>query len=231
MPRSSISTSTRRRSTRTFGVDYSVVSDASTFLHKLLPLRQGGAPHCVARSDRRVADATSTIVPKDDESVIHPHQLAPHDRGGGRARTPSSSTDVGQHQMWSAQYSGRTHVRQFLTSGGLGTMGFGYGAAIGAQIAFPERTVVHVTGDGSFHMNLNEMCTAVSYDLPVITVVMNNRVLGNGPPVADHVLRQPLFADRPAPQDGLCQACGCVRRTRLPCCQYCRAARKHCAKR
>ncbi len=60
------------------------------------------------------------------------------------------ATDVGQHQLWSAQYNGRRHPRQFLTSGGLGTMGFGYGAAIGAQIAFPGRTVVHITGDGSF---------------------------------------------------------------------------------
>ena len=57
-------------------------------------------------------------------------------------------------------------------------MGFGYGAAIGAQVAYPERPVVHITGDGSFHMNLNELCTTVSYDLPVITVVMNNTVLG-----------------------------------------------------
>ena len=88
------------------------------------------------------------------------------------------ATDVGQHQMWAAQYSGRKHPRRFLTSGGLGTMGFGYGAAMGAQVAFPEQTVVHITGDASFHMNLNEICTAVSYGLPVITVIMNNQVLG-----------------------------------------------------
>jgi acetolactate synthase-1/2/3 large subunit len=87
-------------------------------------------------------------------------------------------TDVGQHQLWAAQYCRRTKPRSFLTSGGLGTMGFGYGAAIGAQIAAPGRRVVHITGDGSFHMNLNEACTAVSYKLPVITVILNNRVLG-----------------------------------------------------
>ena len=58
-------------------------------------------------------------------------------------------------------------------------MGFGYGAAMGAQIAFPDKTVVHITGDGSFHMNLNELCTAVTYNLPIITVIMNNNVLGN----------------------------------------------------
>ncbi|MFV0496825.1 MAG: biosynthetic-type acetolactate synthase large subunit [Candidatus Fimivivens sp.] len=87
-------------------------------------------------------------------------------------------TDVGQHQMWAAQYCKRTRPRSFLTSGGLGTMGFGYGAACGAQVAFEKRRVVHITGDGCFHMNLNELCTAVSYDLPIITVIMNNRVLG-----------------------------------------------------
>ncbi len=87
-------------------------------------------------------------------------------------------TDVGQHQMWAAQYCKRTRPRSFITSGGLGTMGFGYGAACGAQVAFPERRVVHITGDGCFHMNLNELCTSVSYNLPIVTVVMNNRVLG-----------------------------------------------------
>lgn len=87
-------------------------------------------------------------------------------------------TDVGQHQMWTAQYCKRTKPRSFLTSGGLGTMGFSYGAAIGAKVAFPNRKVVHITGDGCFHMNLNELCTSVTYTLPIITVLMNNGVLG-----------------------------------------------------
>lgn len=87
-------------------------------------------------------------------------------------------TDVGQHQMWAAQYCKRTLPRSFITSGGLGTMGFGYGAACGAQVAFPDRRVVLISGDGCFHMNLNELCTSVSYNLPIITVVMNNGVLG-----------------------------------------------------
>lgn len=88
------------------------------------------------------------------------------------------ATDVGQHQMWAAQYCKQTSPRGFLTSGGLGTMGFGYGAAIGAQVARPEARVVHITSDGSFHMNMNEACTAVSYDLPVVTVIFDNKVLG-----------------------------------------------------
>ena len=87
-------------------------------------------------------------------------------------------TDVGQHQMWAAQYLHHTHAKNFLTSGGLGTMGYGYGAAIGASIARPGTRVVHFTGDGSFHMNLNEVCTAVTYKVPVISVIFNNSALG-----------------------------------------------------
>ncbi len=87
-------------------------------------------------------------------------------------------TDVGQHQMWAAQYLHHKEPKHFITSGGLGTMGFGYGAAIGAQLANPGKRIVHLTGDGSFHMNLNEGCTAVSYGLPIITVLFNNGVLG-----------------------------------------------------
>lgn len=87
-------------------------------------------------------------------------------------------TDVGQHQMWAAQYVKQTAPGNFLSSGGLGTMGFGYGAAIGAQVGNPDKRVIHLTGDGSFHMNLNEACTAVSNELPIITVIFNNQVLG-----------------------------------------------------
>ena len=88
------------------------------------------------------------------------------------------ATDVGQHQMWVAQFNKAQTPRTFLTSGGLGTMGFGMGAAIGAQMAYPDKRVALVTGDGSFHMNLNELVTMKSYDLPVVILVMNNTVLG-----------------------------------------------------
>lgn len=88
------------------------------------------------------------------------------------------ATDVGQHQMWVAQYSKIEKDKTLLTSGGMGTMGFGMGAAIGAQVSHPDKRVFLFTGDGSFHMNLNELVTMKSYDLPVIVLVMNNTVLG-----------------------------------------------------
>jgi acetolactate synthase I/II/III large subunit len=87
------------------------------------------------------------------------------------------ATDVGQHQMWTAQYYRFSKLRTFITSGGLGTMGFGMGAAVGACIGTGKRTLL-ITGDGSFHMNLNEMSTAVSNDLPIVVIVMNNNALG-----------------------------------------------------
>ena len=86
-------------------------------------------------------------------------------------------TDVGQHQMWSAQNLNFRTARRFASSGGLGTMGYGFGAAIGAAYGTGERSVL-ITGDGSFGMNLNELATAVRYNVPVVVVIMNNGVLG-----------------------------------------------------
>jgi acetolactate synthase-1/2/3 large subunit len=87
------------------------------------------------------------------------------------------ATDVGQHQMWTAQYSEFEKPRKFITSGGLGTMGFGLGAAIGAYLGSKNRAIL-ITSDGSFGMNLNELATAVSYNIPVTIIIMNNGVLG-----------------------------------------------------
>ncbi len=88
------------------------------------------------------------------------------------------TTEVGQNQMWAAQFYRYDHPRTFLTSGGLGTMGFGLPAAIGAQVAYPKKTVVDIAGDGSIQMNIQEVATAVQYKLPVKVVILNNIVLG-----------------------------------------------------
>jgi acetolactate synthase-1/2/3 large subunit len=88
------------------------------------------------------------------------------------------TTEVGQHQMWTAQFYPFVKPRTFITSGGLGTMGYGTGAAIGAQIANPSRFVVHIAGDGSFRMNCNELSTISHYKLPIIIVLFNNGTLG-----------------------------------------------------
>ncbi|OJF76134.1 MAG: acetolactate synthase, large subunit, biosynthetic type [Treponema sp. CETP13] len=88
------------------------------------------------------------------------------------------TTEVGQHQMWAAQFYPFSKPRTFLTSGGLGTMGYGTGAAIGAQVGNPKTHVVHIAGDGSFRMNCNELSTISYYNLPIIIIVVNNGTLG-----------------------------------------------------
>lgn len=88
------------------------------------------------------------------------------------------TTEVGQNQMWAAQYYKFTKPRTLLTSGGLGTMGYGLGAAMGAKTGCPDKTVVNIAGDGCFRMNMNEIATAVRHNIPVIEVVINNHVLG-----------------------------------------------------
>ena len=112
-----------------------------------------------------------------DSDHLTPQQVLEAIRRG----TPKDTivaTDVGQHQMWSAKYLHFDYPGQLLTSGGFGTMGFGLGAAIGAQMGNPDKRVLHITGDGCFRMNCHELCTVQHYGLPIITVVFNNGTLG-----------------------------------------------------
>lgn len=88
------------------------------------------------------------------------------------------TTEVGQNQMWAAQFYKYSQPRTFLTSGGLGTMGYGLGASLGAKMGVPDKTVVNIAGDGCFRMNMNEIATAARYNIPIIQVVLNNHVLG-----------------------------------------------------
>lgn len=154
-------------------IDYYVIGDVKDILAKLLPKIQKqerdkwlGEIENWKKLDYLQGSSPNSINPKELFEKLS-------DMVGDDAILV---TDVGQHQMWACQYCKVTKPRHFLTSAGLGTMG--YGAAIGAKIANPEKTVVHITGDGSFHMNLNEVATAVRYDVKIITVILNNGNLG-----------------------------------------------------
>ena len=107
------------------------------------------------------------------------------------------TTGVGQHQMWAMQYLLCDRPRSFITSGGLGTMGYGLPAAVGAKAARPDATVVCVDGDGCFQMTCQELATSVTEDLPIVVVIVNNGYLGHGPAVAGHVLRGAVLAGPP----------------------------------
>ncbi|MBO4236083.1 MAG: biosynthetic-type acetolactate synthase large subunit [Firmicutes bacterium] len=156
-------------------VDENCVGDVKAFLSDIIPMvkkakRQEWKDKIAGwKAKERIHEL------KDDS--LHPSQIMSildEEAGTDTIYT----TDVGQHQMWAAQYLHHDKARKFISSGGLGTMGFGYGAAIGAQIARPKERVLHITGDGSFHMNMNEACTVATNDLPIITVIINNKVLG-----------------------------------------------------
>ena len=154
---------------------YSLIGDVAHVLKALAPKLENKPRN--QWTDRLHALQSEDAKPVHKDGVLQPFEIiqAVCDHMG---KDGIMVTDVGQHQMWAAQYCKNLSPRSFLTSGGLGTMGFGYGASVGAKTAFPDRTVMHITSDGCFHMNMNELCTAVTYKLPIISVVLNNSVLG-----------------------------------------------------
>ena len=127
---------------------------------------------------REWADQYPLTYSQADDEAIKPQYVIDRLYQLTTGSDPILSTDVGQHQMWAAQYFKLEQPRRWLTSGGLGTMGFGFPAAMGAQQAYPGRLVLCVSGDGSFQMNLQELATAVLYKLPVKVAIINNRYHG-----------------------------------------------------
>lgn len=120
------------------------------------------------KTETEYDEDSHTLTPKQVSDVIA--RLCPQDT--------MVCTDVGQHQMWVVQHFHYDYPGQLMTSGGFGTMGYGLGAAIGAQVGNPDKRVIHITGDGSFRMNCNELATESYYKLPIITFIYNNQVLG-----------------------------------------------------
>lgn len=159
---------------KTVSATHSLRADIKLSLQKLLPLIQ---PATHPDWQQQVADfRTKEKTFVDKREGMTPYNVLSVLNTYLKENTPVV-TDVGQHQMWSAQHLHFQNCRRFISSGGLGTMGFGMGAAIGAQIATGEHTVL-VTGDGSFSMTLQELATAVSNEIPLVILIMNNGVLG-----------------------------------------------------
>lgn len=155
-------------------VDVPVVSDANLALEKLLEWAESKDTE---QWQKEIAewDKKNPLEMRRDCGMT-PQMVFEHvNRTFGEA---VYVTDVGQHQMWASQYYTYTMPRTFLSSGGLGTMGYGLGACIGAQLGQPDKICINIAGDGCFRMNMNELATASHYNIPIIEVVINNHVLG-----------------------------------------------------
>lgn len=155
-------------------VDYSIVGDLKTVL-EILNKKLENQYH-KPWIEKVLARKAALPMKYREDVLTGPYVIQRiHELTGGNAII---STDVGQHQMWAAQYYNYKEPRTFLTSGGMGTMGYGLGAAIGAKVGVPDRPVFNIAGDGCFRMNMNELATASRYDIPVIEVIFDNHALG-----------------------------------------------------
>ena len=161
-------------------VDYPIVGDIKTVLEKMKPLLEEKIDPSRYKDWREVLTRYDNLHPqsfKDSDEEIKP-QWAIERLGHLVGEDAIITSDVGQHQMWAAQHYPFDRPRQWINSGGLGTMGFGFPAALGAKKGCPEKTVINVTGDGSILMNMQELVTASEYKIPVINVILNNHFLG-----------------------------------------------------
>ena len=161
-------------------VDYPIVGDIKTVLENLLPLSKKKIDKSRYESWNSILKRYQELHPltyEDSDEVLKPEWIIQRvgQKLKGKARI---STDVGQHQMWTAQFYPFTRPNEFITSGGLGTMGFGFPAAIGVKRGIQNEISVNISGDGSILMNIQELITAVEYRLPVINIVLNNHYLG-----------------------------------------------------
>ena len=161
-------------------VDYPIVGDLKAVLTELVPQAKEKVDPARYESWREILKRYDELHPltyEDSDEVLKPEWVIQRtgEKLKGKARI---STDVGQHQMWTAQYYPFTRPREFITSGGLGTMGFGFPAAMGVKRGVPDEISVNFTGDGSILMNIQELMTAVEYRLPVINIILNNNYLG-----------------------------------------------------
>jgi acetolactate synthase-1/2/3 large subunit len=161
-------------------VDYPIVGDIKTVVEKLMPLLKDEINtdrYQVWRDILNRYDALHPLMYHDSDEVIKP-QWAIERLGELVGEQAIITSDVGQHQMWAAQFYPFDRPNQWINSGGLGTMGYGFPAAIGAKKAVPEKTVINITGDGSILMNVQELVTAAEHKIPVINVILNNHFLG-----------------------------------------------------